>query len=101
MTNSNSYSRGFSSGNKRPVIIEGARTAFVKSFSSFEDCDALQLYSRVISGLIQKSGVEARDVDEISCGVVVPQTKNGNVARDTIINLGLPAHIHGYTLNRA
>jgi acetyl-CoA acyltransferase len=95
------YSRIAQNTNRRPVVIEGARSAFVKSFSDFEDCDALELYSRVISGLINKSGVNAEDIDEITCGVVVPQTKNGNVARDTIINLGLPAHIHGYTLNRA
>ena len=95
------YSRIPQGTNRRPVVIDGARSAFVKSFTDFEDCDALELYSRVISGLIQKSGVNAEDIDEISCGVVVPQTKNGNVARDTIINLGLPAHIHGYTLNRA
>ena len=88
-------------GNRRPVIVDGARTAFVKSFGSFEDCDALELYSRTTAGLIQKTGIDPSALDEISCGVVVPQTKNGNVARDTIINLGLPAHIHGYTLNRA
>jgi len=95
------YTRLNQGGNRRPVVIDGARTAFVKSFSAFEDCDALELYSRTIAGLIQKTGVSAAEIDEISCGVVIPQTKNGNVARDTIINLGLPAHIHGYTLNRA
>jgi acetyl-CoA acyltransferase len=40
-------------------------------------------------------------LSEISCGAVIPQIKNGNVARDTIFNLGLPHHIHGYTVNRA
>ena len=95
------YFRQNVTSNKRPVVIEGARTAFVKSFSAFEDCDALELYSRTIAGLIQKSGVDPDEIDEISCGVVAPQTKNGNVARDAIINLGLPSHIHGYTLNRA
>ncbi|MEI6397369.1 MAG: acetyl-CoA C-acyltransferase [Pseudomonadota bacterium] len=95
------YTRANQGGNRRPVVIDGARTAFVKSFSSFEDCDALELYSRAVAGLILKTGVSADEIDEISCGVVVPQTKNGNVARDAIINLGLPVHIHGYTLNRA
>jgi acetyl-CoA acetyltransferase family protein len=89
------------SASRKPVIIDGARTAFVKSFSAFEECDALELYSRTITGLIQKSQVDVNEIDEISCGVVVPQTKNGNVARDTIINLNLPSSIHGYTLNRA
>jgi acetyl-CoA acetyltransferase family protein len=101
MSNSKKYHRTNQSGNKRPVIIDGARSAFVKSFTAFEDCDTLELYSRTIAGLIQKTGVSPDEIDEISCGVVLPQTKNGNVARDTIINLGLPAHIHGYTLNRA
>lgn len=95
------YTSSRQSGNKNPVIIDGGRTGFVKSFSSFEECDALELYSRTIAGLIQKTGVDPNEIDEITCGVVVPQTKNGNVARDTIINLGLPAHIHGYSLNRA
>lgn len=101
MTMAHSYVRTRSTSSKKPVIVDGARTAFVKSFSAFEECDALELYSRTIAGLIQKSGVDVSELDEITCGVVVPQTKNGNVARDTIINLGLPSHIHGYTLNRA
>lgn len=101
MTMAHSYVRVRSSSSKKPVIVDGARTAFVKSFSAFEESDALELYSRTIAGLIQKSGVDVAELDEITCGVVVPQTKNGNVARDTIINLGLPSHIHGYTLNRA
>ncbi|MCX6124909.1 MAG: thiolase family protein [Proteobacteria bacterium] len=88
-------------GNKRPVIVDGSRSAFVKSFGVFAECDSLELYSRVVSGLLQKTGIDPEVLEEISCGVVIPQTKNGNVARDTIINLNLPAHIHGYTLNRA
>jgi acetyl-CoA acyltransferase len=101
MASISKYARVNSSGNKKPVLIDGARTAFVKSFSAFEECDTLELFSRTVAGLIQKTGINPEDLDEITCGVVAPQTKNGNVARDAIINLGLPAHIHGYTLNRA
>ena len=60
------YTRVNQNGNRRPVVIDGARSAFVKSFSAFEDCDALEIYSRVIAGLIQKTGVNANDIDEIS-----------------------------------
>lgn len=88
-------------GNRKPVLVDGARTAFVKSFGSFEDCDGLELYSRTVAGLIQKVGLDPEHIEELTCGVVIPQTKNGNIARDTIINLGLPPHIHGYSLNRA
>jgi len=88
-------------GERTPVIVDGARSAFVKSFGVFQNCDSLELYSRVVDGLIRKVDVDPNAIDELSCGVVIPQTKNTNVARDTVINLGLPPHIHGYTLNRA
>ncbi len=95
------YKRPMPKGNGKPVLVDGARTAFVKSFGVFEDCDALELYSRTIDGLIRRLDLDPEELDEVTCGVVVPQTKNANVARDAVLNLGLPAHIHGVTLNRA
>jgi acetyl-CoA acyltransferase len=95
------YRRGFPRGNLRPVLVDGVRTPFVKSFGAFEESDCLELYSRALDGLLRKIEFDPNELDEVTCGVVVPQTKNGNVARDTVINLGLPAHIHGYSLNRA
>ena len=94
------YSTSLLTGNRVPVIIEGARSPFVKSFGVLEDCDALELYSRTIDGLIRKTDAPVEAYEEIICGVVTPQVKNTNVARDTILNLGLPHHIHGYSLNR-
>lgn len=90
-----------SSANKRPVLIDGVRTAFVKSFGAFQNADALELFSRVIDGLIRKTEIDPVELDEVACGVVIPQTKNANVGRDAILNLGYPSHIHGYTINRA
>lgn len=92
---------GSDSGNRRPVIVDGARTPFVKSFGVFEDVDTLELFSRTVSGLIRKVGINPFELDEIIAGSVIPQPKNPNVARDVVLNLGLPKHIHGYTLNRA
>lgn len=88
-------------GNKKPVFVDGVRTPFVKSFGAYENSDTLSLFSRVVDGLIRKVDVDPQEIDEVICGVVIPQTKNGNVARDSILNLGLPKHIDGYTLNRA
>lgn len=95
------YGKKAPEGNGKPVFIDGVRTPFVKSFGEYAQCDALELFSRVVDGILRKTGVDPQEIDEISAGVVVPQTKNANVARDAIINLGLPNHIHGYTINRA
>ena len=96
------YKYNFSKkGTGKAVFVDGTRTAFVKSFGVFEDCDALFLFSRVIDGLLRKQAFDPFEIDEVVAGAVVPQTKNPNVARDAVLSLGLPSHIHGYTTNRA
>lgn len=100
MVNVSKYRALLPEGNSKPVFIDGVRTPFVKSFGAFENSDALELYSRAVDGLLRKLEIDVRELDEINAGVVVPQPKNGNVARDAAIALGLPSHIHGYTVNR-
>jgi acetyl-CoA acetyltransferase family protein len=95
------YQRFGSSGNGKAVFISGTRSPFVKSFGAFEDTDTLELFSRTVDGLLRGISMDPKELDEIIAGVVIPQTKNPNVARDAVVALGLPAHIHGYTLNRA
>lgn len=97
----NRYRESHPTGNGKPVFIDGLRTPFVKSFGAFQDADCLELYSRVVDALIRKLSLDPQTLDQVTAGVVIPQTKNANVARDAVINLGLPAHIHGYTVNRA
>lgn len=97
----NRYRESLPEGNGKPVFIDGVRTPFVKSFGAFQDTDCLELFSRVVDGLLRKVSIDPQHLDQVSAGVVIPQTKNANVARDAAINLGLPAHVHGYTVNRA
>ena len=84
-----------------PVFISGCRSAFVHSFGAFEDCDALEILSRVTDGLLKRARIGPVRISEIIAGTVIPQTKNPNIARDTILNLGLPTSIPGYTLNNS
>ncbi|MEZ4744114.1 MAG: thiolase family protein [Bdellovibrionota bacterium] len=95
------YKMSYPSGNQVPVYIDGVRTPFVKSFGVFEETDGLELFSRTVDSLLRRTDIDPVEIDEIICGTVVPQIKNGNIARDAILNLGLPRHIHGYNLNRA
>ena len=88
-------------GKHVPVFVDGVRSPFVKSFGAFEGIDCLELFSRTVAALLRKIDVNPHEIDEIAAGVVVPQPKNPNVARDAIINLNLPHRIHGSTTNRA
>jgi acetyl-CoA acyltransferase len=82
-------------------FVEGLRTPFVKSFGLFEDCTSLGLFARTIEGLLKRLPMEPTQIGEIIAGIVVPQVKSPNVARDAVLTLRLPYHIHGHTVNRA
>lgn len=84
-----------------PVFIDGVRSPFVKSFGAYDGVDCLELFSRTVAALLRKIDVNPHEIDEVAAGIVVPQPKNPNVARDAIINLNLPHRIHGSTTNRA
>lgn len=86
---------------ERVAVIEAVRTAFVKSFGVFEHETALSLSLRVASEIIARTGVHAADIDECIWGVVIPQTKNANLAREIVLFSGLPKSIAGFTLNKA
>ncbi len=88
-------------GKHTPVFVDGVRSPFVKSFGAFDGIDCLELFSRTVAALLRKIDINPHEIDEIAAGIVVPQPKNPNVARDAIINLNLPHRIHGSTTNRA
>jgi acetyl-CoA acetyltransferase family protein len=86
---------------EKVAVIGALRTPFVKSFGVFEHETALSLSLRVASEIISRTGVQALDIDECIWGVVVPQTKNANLAREIVLFSGLPTSISGFTLNKA
>ena len=87
--------------NFKPVFISGARSAFVRSFGDLEECDALEIFCRVADGLLRRTRLDPALIGEVIAGTVIPQTKNPNIARDAVLNLGLPDYIPGYTVNRS
>mgnify|MGYP000617923255 CR=1 FL=1 len=96
-----STKKSSSSKKERVVVVSTVRTPFVKSFGVFEQETALSLSLRVDSEVISKTGVQASDIDECIWGVVIPQTKNANLAREIVLFSGLPTTIAGFTLNKA
>jgi acetyl-CoA acyltransferase len=79
--------------NDRVAVIDGLRTPFVKSFGIFENETALSLSIKVVSEIVARTGVNTDDIDECIWGVVVPQVKNANLAREIILFSGLPKSI--------
>ncbi len=80
------------------VLLAGVRSAFVKSFGVFEDCNTLELLSRTLGVLQTENPTLIASVRSMGTGVGIAQTEHPNVAREALLLQGL-SDIHGYTVH--
>lgn len=81
------------------VIVAAARTAVGKFGGVFNNVSAAELGAAVIQGLLNKSGVEADQVDEVILGQVLTAGVGQNPARQSVIKAGLPNTVPAMTIN--
>jgi len=85
----------------RVAIIRGLRTPFAKSGTHFAHLSALDLGKLVVAELVERSGIDPSEVQEVVFGNVIPSVKAPNIAREIILGTGLPRSIPGYTVGKA
>src|SRR5213080_2156292 len=85
----------------RVAVIRGLRTPFAKSGTHYARLSALDLGKIVVSELIERSAVDASEVQEVVFGNVIPSVKAPNIAREIVLGTGLPKRIPGYTVSKA
>jgi acetyl-CoA C-acetyltransferase/acetyl-CoA acyltransferase len=85
---------------KRIAIVNGVRTPFIKAWSAFDPIPAQQLGALCVTGLLQKTGLDSRLVDEVVMGCVGQPAEAANVARVISLLTGLPWDKKAYTVNR-
>ena len=84
---------------RRVAIIAGGRTPFVKSGKAFKDLGPLDLAKHAVTGLVDKHGIDAETIDAITFGVVVPEPGKPNLAREIVLETGLPKSIEAQTVS--
>ena len=72
------------------VLVEGTRTPFLRSGTSYVDLMSYQLGAMAISGLLNKSAVSAAVIDQVIMGTVVHNIVTPNVAREAALTGGVP-----------
>jgi acetyl-CoA acyltransferase len=85
----------------RVAIVRGLRTPFAKSGTHFARLSALDLGKMVVAELIERSGINPAEVQEVVFGNVIPSVKAPNIAREIVLGTGLPRKIPGYTVGKA
>ncbi|MBI4513379.1 MAG: thiolase family protein [Gemmatimonadetes bacterium] len=84
---------------RRVAIVAGARTPFVKAGKAFGQLGPLALANHAVRGLFDRHEVEPRAIDALAFGVVVPEKGKPNLAREIVLEMGLPAHIEAQTIS--
>ncbi len=83
----------------RVAIIAGARTPFVKSRKEFASLGPLALAKHAVQGLVERHRVNPERIESLAFGAVVAERGKPNLAREIVLEAGLPAHIEAQTVS--
>jgi acetyl-CoA acetyltransferase family protein len=84
---------------KRVAIVAGARTPFAKAGKAFASLGPLALASHAVKGLLDRHQVDPAGIEALAFGVVVPEKGKPNLAREIVLENGLPAGIEAQTVS--
>jgi acetyl-CoA C-acetyltransferase len=82
------------------VIVDAVRTAIGKFGGTLAGVPATQLGARVITALLERTGVDPARVDEVIMGQVLTAGAGQNPARQAAIGAGLPVDVPAMTINK-
>ena len=88
------------SNRRRCVVVGGARTPFVKAFTSFTELDTIALGKLAVAGLLARTGIARSDVEAIVWGGVILPSASPNVGREIALDLSL-IDVEAETVTRA
>lgn len=83
---------------RQPVIIAALRSPICRANGQLRDLHAPDLLAPVLASLVETTGVDPADVDDVIMGNAVGG--GGNVARFAALQAGLPVGVPGITIDR-
>ncbi len=86
--------------NREIVIVAATRTALGSFGGSLSSIPAHKLGAEVIASLLQKTGVNNTQIDEVILGQVLTAGSGQNPARQAAIEAGLPNETPSMTINK-
>src|SRR5258708_26308843 len=84
---------------QRVAIVGGARPPFVKAGQAFAPLGPLALGKHAVRGLLERHEVDPAGIGAIAFGVVVAEPGKPNLAREIVLETGLPAGIEAQTVS--
>ncbi|XP_067679388.1 trifunctional enzyme subunit beta, mitochondrial-like [Haliotis asinina] len=83
------------------VLVDGVRTPFLQSGTSYKNLMPHDLARTALQGLLRKTGVSKEMVDYIVYGTVIQEVKTSNIAREAALGAGFSNRIPAHTVTQA
>lgn len=84
----------------RIAVINGIRTPFCKMGTAFNDLSAQELGRLVAAEVLERTGFDARRLDEVIFGCVGQPADAANIARVVALLAGVPKEVPAFTVHR-
>src|SRR5437868_829248 len=83
------------------VILSAFRTARAAAGGRLAAIHPTDLLALLLAGTIERSGVEAKELDDVVIGCVTQAGEQAlNIARNAVLSAGFPIEVPGTTVNR-
>ncbi|HEX9162997.1 MAG TPA: acetyl-CoA C-acyltransferase FadI [Thermoanaerobaculia bacterium] len=86
---------------RRVAVVRGVRTPFAKSGTHYARLTALDLGKMAVTELVERTGIDPNEIQEVVFGNVIPSVKAPNIAREIVLGTGLPKKIPAYSISKA
>lgn len=83
------------------VLVEGVRTPFLMSGTSYADLLPHDVQRGALEGLVSRTGISKDAVDHIVIGTVIQEVKTSNIAREAALSAGFSDKIPCHTVTMA
>lgn len=81
------------SGTRRVAVVGGVRTPFLRSATLFENMTAVDLGAVAVKELVARLDIDAKQIDQLLYGTVIPSVARPNIAREVLFDANLPRSI--------
>lgn len=88
---------------RRAVIVEAVRSPFGRGRSggALDGVHPVDLYAKVLKGLIDRTGIDSAMVEDVITGCVIQVAEQaGNIGRQAVLAAGFPESVPAVTLDR-
>ena len=86
---------------RKIAIIGGSRIPFCRSNTLYANQTNLDMLTAAIQGVVERFGLEGKQIDQVLAGAVTTHSKDWNLAREAVLSTSLSPLTSGITLQQA